>query len=53
MNSQVEYIHTNIIAQDWNNLAQFYIDVSGCVPVYPERDFAGDWVDRLTFNFPT
>ena len=53
MKSWVEYVHANIIAQNWKNLAQFYIDVFDCVPVYPERDLAGDWIDRLTINFPS
>ena len=48
MESRVEYVHTNIIAQDWKKLARFYIEVFGCTPVYPERDLAGDWIDRLT-----
>jgi len=48
IHSQVEYVHTNIIARDWRKLARFYTEVFGCTPVYPERDLAGDWVDRLT-----
>ncbi|MBN2215606.1 MAG: VOC family protein [Bacteroidales bacterium] len=48
MDYQMEYVHTNIIARNWRKLAQFYIDVFGCVPVYPERDLAGEWIDRLT-----
>lgn len=48
MKSVIEYVHTNIIAQDWKQLARFYIEVFGCTPVYPERDLAGDWIDRLT-----
>ena len=48
MKSGIEYVHTNIIARDWKQLARFYIEVFGCTPVYPERDLAGDWIDRLT-----
>lgn len=48
MKNQIEYVHTNIIAQDWRKLAQFYIEVFDCIPVYPERDLAGDWIDKLT-----
>lgn len=48
MRSGIEYVHTNIIARDWQKLARFYIDVFGCTPVYPERDLSGDWIDRLT-----
>lgn len=42
------YAHTNLIAADWQRLARFYIDVLGCRPVPPERDLAGDWLDRAT-----
>jgi catechol 2,3-dioxygenase-like lactoylglutathione lyase family enzyme len=48
MKSGIEYVHTNIIARDWQKLARFYIEVFGCTPVYPERDLSGDWIDRLT-----
>ncbi len=48
MKIQAEYIHTNIIAHNWRNQAQFYMEVFDCVPVYPERDLAGEWIDRLT-----
>lgn len=27
---------------------QFYIDVFGCKPQYPERDLSGEWADKLT-----
>ena len=37
----VRYVHTNLIAQDWRALADFYVEVFGCVPVPPERDYAG------------
>ncbi len=30
------------------DIAQFYIDVFNCVPVYPERDLSGNWIDKLT-----
>lgn len=42
------YVHTNIIARDWQALAQFYIDVFGCSVVPPERHLSGDWLGRLT-----
>jgi catechol 2,3-dioxygenase-like lactoylglutathione lyase family enzyme len=37
-----KYVHTNLIARDWQALAHFYQEVLGCVPVPPERDFAGE-----------
>lgn len=48
MNGQIKYVHTNLIAKDWRKLADFYIAVFGCRPVYPERDLSGEWVDKLT-----
>ena len=44
----IKYIHTNIIAKDWKALADFYIRVFDCVPIYPQRDLSGAWVDQLT-----
>ncbi len=44
----IKYVHTNIITDDWKKLAQFYIDVFGCKPLYPERDLSGDWIDKAT-----
>ncbi len=43
-----KYAHTNIVARDWRRLARFYAGVFGCRPVGPERDLAGEWLDRLT-----
>ena len=48
MKKDISFVHTNIVAKDWKKLAQFYIDVFGCEPVYPERDLKGDWIDKLT-----
>lgn len=45
---KAKYVHTNIIARDWEKLAQFYIDVFGCEPAPPERDHNGAWIDRVT-----
>jgi catechol 2,3-dioxygenase-like lactoylglutathione lyase family enzyme len=38
----MKYVHTNLIAEDWQALASFYQEVFGCVPVPPERDFQGE-----------
>lgn len=46
--ADVTYAHTNIISKDWKKLAQFYIDVFDCKPIYPERDLRGDWIDKMT-----
>jgi len=42
------YGHTNLIAADWRALASFYEELFGCVPVPPERDYAGPERDRGT-----
>jgi predicted enzyme related to lactoylglutathione lyase len=39
--SGARFVHTNLIAHDWQRLARFYQDVFGCVPVPPERDLRG------------
>lgn len=43
-----KYTHTNLIAKDWKRLLAFYQEVFGCIPVLPERDLSGDWLDRAT-----
>jgi predicted enzyme related to lactoylglutathione lyase len=48
MSNDIKYVHTNLIARDWKSLAQFYIDVFGCVTVPPERHLSGEWIDRMT-----
>ncbi|MDQ0300646.1 putative enzyme related to lactoylglutathione lyase [Salibacterium salarium] len=44
----IKYAHTNIVANDWRKLSDFYIKVFNCKPVLPERDLSGKWLDRLT-----
>lgn len=43
-----KYAHTNLIAKDWKRLSTFYQDVFGCVPIPPERDLSGEWLDKAT-----
>jgi predicted enzyme related to lactoylglutathione lyase len=43
-----KYAHTNLIAKDWKRLSTFYQEVFGCVPVPPERDLSGEWLDKAT-----
>jgi predicted enzyme related to lactoylglutathione lyase len=31
----MRYVHTNIVAEDWRRLADFYAKVFGCTPVPP------------------
>ncbi len=42
------FVHTNLIAQDWKRLARFYEQVFGCTPILPERDLAGQWLEKGT-----
>lgn len=44
----IKFAHTNIISKDWKRLADFYIQVFGCKPVFPERDLKGTWLDKAT-----
>lgn len=46
--SNITFSHVNIVSSNWKKLAQFYIDVFDCKPVYPERDLSGKWIDSLT-----
>jgi predicted enzyme related to lactoylglutathione lyase len=48
MIQDAKYVHTNLIARDWKSVANFYETVFGCVPVAPERDFAGKTVEAGT-----
>jgi glyoxylase I family protein len=40
------YVHTNLIARNWEPLAAFYVKVFGCEAVGPRRDLRGDWLER-------
>jgi len=44
----IQFVHTNIITDDWQKLAAFYIEVFECTPIYPERDLKGKWLDNAT-----
>jgi predicted enzyme related to lactoylglutathione lyase len=44
----IKYVHTNIIAKDWKSLANFYTRVFDCVPVLPERNYHGEWLEKGT-----
>ncbi len=48
MSIQARYAHTNLIAQDWHALADFYQRVFGCIPVPPERDLSGPIMEAGT-----
>jgi predicted enzyme related to lactoylglutathione lyase len=40
--------HVNLTGHDWRRLAAFYIDVFGCEPVPPERDYRSPDLDAAT-----
>ena len=42
----MKYVHTNLIARDWQRLAAFYERVFGCVRVFPERHLSGASIER-------
>jgi predicted enzyme related to lactoylglutathione lyase len=48
MSLSAKYVHTNLIAEDWQALASFYRQVFGCIPVLPERDFQGEKLEAGT-----
>jgi len=48
MTINARFVHVNLVAQDWKKLAEFYQQVFGCVPVPPERDLSGRWLDAST-----
>jgi predicted enzyme related to lactoylglutathione lyase len=48
MSIAAKYVHTNLIAEDWQTLANFYQQLFGCVPVPPERDFQGEELEAGT-----
>ncbi|MFC1799033.1 VOC family protein [Thermodesulfobacteriota bacterium] len=42
------YKHTNIIANNWRKLADFYATVFKLEPVPPQRKLSGDWLEKGT-----
>jgi catechol 2,3-dioxygenase-like lactoylglutathione lyase family enzyme len=45
---KARYGHTNLVARDWRRLAGFYVDLFGCEPVPPERDYRGPALEAGT-----
>ncbi len=45
---QARFVHTNLIARDWQKLVDFYQNVFGCVPVVSDRTASGEWLDKIT-----
>jgi catechol 2,3-dioxygenase-like lactoylglutathione lyase family enzyme len=44
----MRFVHTNIVASDFERLALFYEAVFGCRRVPPERRLADEWLERGT-----
>jgi len=44
----IKYVHTNIVAKDWKKLVHFYTEVLDCLPVPPERNLNGEWIENAT-----
>lgn len=47
----ITFAHVNIVTDNWRKLADFYISVFDCVPLYPERDLRGEWLNKAS-NIP-
>jgi predicted enzyme related to lactoylglutathione lyase len=45
---QARYVHTNLIAQNWQKIVDFYQKVFGCTTVVGENVLAGPWVAQLS-----
>ena len=41
----VRYAHTNIVAENWRELADFYEEVLECVRLEPQRNQTGEWLE--------
>ena len=46
--SGIRYAHTNVMANDWKKLQDFYVEVFGCEPISSERDHKGPTFEALT-----
>lgn len=43
----MRYLHVCINAKDWRKVSQFYQNVFGCVPLKPQRNYTGEWIEKL------
>lgn len=48
VSTAAKYVHTSIVADDWQSLARFYAKVFGCSFKPPRRRLSGHWLDELT-----
>lgn len=42
----IKFVHTNIVSINWKGLADFYIKVFDCIPILPERNLSGIWLEK-------
>jgi len=40
--------HVSLVAENWESLASFFREVFGCLPIPPERDLHGTWLEQAT-----
>lgn len=45
---KIRYAHTNIVANNWEKLSDFYIKVFDCEPKPPKRNQSGLWLEKGT-----
>ena len=48
MAGSCRFVHTNLVARDWQRLAEFYQEVFGCQAVPPARELEGEWLAAAT-----
>jgi len=48
MIANARYVHTNLIARNWQSLASFYESLFGCARVPPERNYSGPALEAGT-----
>jgi catechol 2,3-dioxygenase-like lactoylglutathione lyase family enzyme len=48
MGGKGTFVHPNIVAKDWKELARFYKEVFGLAEKPPERHLKGEWFERAT-----
>lgn len=45
---KARFVRTNLTTRAWKKLVLFYGNVVGRIPKGPDRDFSGEWLDRVT-----
>ena len=45
---QAKYVHTNLIAQDWRKIVDFYQQVFGCTTVVADSHLSGRWLGQMS-----